>query len=120
MTDRPFGFLVDDFLDIIAKKVLSDQQSYVSVTHARLLWRSRGKSPCTSYIVETYAIIRTALAVKGRIPLHMAGFARMRALVSACASIAARLFDRQLLVSAYCASALPRYFSAAAVMAIMP
>jgi hypothetical protein len=61
VTDRPFGFLVDDFLDIIAKKVLSDQQSYVSVTHARLLWRSRGESP-----------------------LHMAGFARMRALTAAC------------------------------------
>ena len=34
----------------------------------------------------------------------MAGFARMRALVSACASIAARLFDRQSLASAYCAA----------------
>jgi len=28
---------MDDFLGIIAKKVLSDQQSYVSVTHVRLL-----------------------------------------------------------------------------------
>lgn len=37
---------MDDFSSIIAKKVLSDQQSYVTAAHVRLLARSRG-IPCT-------------------------------------------------------------------------
>ncbi len=79
VTDRPFGFLMDDFLGIIAKKVLSNQQSYVTAAHVRLLARSRG------------------------ISLYRAGFSHMRALAAA-----------------YRASALPRYCSAAAVMAVTP
>lgn len=70
---------MDDFSGIIAKKVLSDQQSYVTAAHVRLLARSRG------------------------ISLYMAGFSHMRALAAA-----------------YRASALSKYFSAAAVMAVTP
>jgi len=82
VTDRPFGFLVDDFLDIIAKKVLSDQQSYVSVTHARLLWRSRGESPYTWPALHVCARLPQPAAdeydVQPKLSLHAC------ALTSAC------------------------------------
>lgn len=73
---------MDDFFGIIAKKVLSDQQSDVTAAHTHLLARSK---------------------MWGGNPLRMAGFAHMHTLAAA-----------------YRVSALSRYFSAAAVMAVTP